>query len=114
MKPPLFGRPVQMPGYHPSLQPLPGEKFVRGSATSKKAWLAIEPSRASLRGRVLNLLREYRNGLTDHEMQAALAMNPSTQRPRRVELVEGEFVVDSGHYRPSPSGCMATVWKAVR
>jgi hypothetical protein len=38
-------------------------------------------------------------------------MNPSTQRPRRVELVEGGWVEDSGERRPTRSGMDAVVWR---
>lgn len=89
------------------------EKYVRGSRTSRAAWLENEPDADTQRWRVLDLLRRYKKGLTDHEMQALLDMNPSTQRPRRIELVEGKFVADSGFIRPTPSGRMAVVWRVV-
>ena len=43
-------------------------------------------------------------GMTDEQIQAATGMNPSTQRPRRVELVERGLIVDSGRKRPTASG----------
>jgi len=87
------------------------DKYVRGSPTSRDAWLQNEPAANSQRRFVLDLLRQYpRGGLTDHEMQNLLRMNPSTQRPRRIELVEGGFVIDSGHTRLTPSGRRAVVW----
>jgi hypothetical protein len=50
------------------------------------------------------------DGLTDEEMQAKTGMNPSTQRPRRCELVEMGKVRDSGSTRRTKSGRKAVVW----
>jgi hypothetical protein len=62
---------------------------------------------------VLDLLRDVLpHGLTDEQMQTYLGMNPSTQRPRRIELVRSGLVVDSGFKRPTRSGRDATVWRA--
>jgi len=49
-------------------------------------------------------------GRTDEQIQIELGMNPSTQRPRRVELVEKGLVADSGQRRKTTSGRMAIVW----
>ncbi len=87
-----------------------GRKFVSDSGTSEAAADAIEPKAGTLRAEVLAAIRAANDGLTDHEMQSALAMNPSTQRPRRVELVEHGLVVDSGRTRCTPSGRQAVVW----
>jgi hypothetical protein len=65
-----------------------------------------------MRGRVLELLREC-GPLTDEEMQVRLEMNPSTQRPRRIELVGMGLVVDSGTTRKTRSGRSAVAWKMV-
>ena len=97
-QPDLFGKPLP---------------YVRGSETSKEAAIAAEPNAGTQRRRVLDELRCFRDeGLTDHDMQDILAMNPSTQRPRRVELVKQGFVVDSGKTRLTPSGKRAVVWVA--
>lgn len=97
----------------PDLFPLP---YVRHSETSKAAAIAAEPNAGTQRARVLDCLREYTAsvyvGLTDNEMQFILHMNPSTQRPRRVELVRAGLVVDSGKTRLTPSGKRAVVWVA--
>jgi hypothetical protein len=45
-------------------------------------------------------------------MQERLVMDPSSQRPRRVELVTGGQVVDSGRKRKTVSGRQAVVWTA--
>jgi hypothetical protein len=66
----------------------------------------------SARARVFEAICAAPNGLTDEEIQARLGMNPSTQRPRRVELVEDERIRDSGQRRPTASGSLAIVWVA--
>jgi hypothetical protein len=43
-------------------------------------------------------------------MQLALGMNPSTQRPRRIELERRGLVVKDGT-RKTSSGRMAVVWR---
>ena len=81
------------------------------SDTSREAAEAIEPDAATLRGQVLSYIRGQGNlGATDEEVQVALHMNPSTQRPRRIELWRGGFVRDSGQRRLTRSSRWATVW----
>jgi transcription initiation factor IIE alpha subunit len=63
--------------------------------------------------RVLELLQATPEGLTDEEMQTRLEMNPSTQRPRRIELARRGMVVEAGTRRTS-SGRMAVVWRVIR
>lgn len=83
------------------------------SQTSTAAGAAIKPDRNRLRNRVLAFLRGCGSyGATDEEVQERLAMNPSTQRPRRVELVEAGLVVDSGQTRLTKAGRKATIWTA--
>jgi len=88
--------------------------FVGQSATSEAAANSQAPRAATKRQIVFDKLREYckfTNGMTDDEMQMALGMNPSTQRPRRVELVEMRLVVDSGLKRKTRGGEDAVVWR---
>ena len=87
-------------------------KYVRGSETSLEAAVRAEPAAGTQRRRVLDELRAHPGGLTDDEMQTLLAMNPSTQRPRRIELVEAKLVKDSGAIRLTQSGRRAVVWVA--
>lgn len=54
------------------------------------------------------------DGLTDGEIQIRLDLDPSSERPRRVELVRDGLVVDSGRTRLTQSGRRATVWVAVK
>jgi transcription initiation factor IIE alpha subunit len=84
----------------------------RGSVTSAQAADSLGPATLNeMQRRVLELLRENPHGMTDEEMQLALGMNPSTQRPRRIELVRRGLVVECGTRRTA-SGRMASVWKA--
>lgn len=83
------------------------------SPTSRGAARQIRPDASRLRGRVLGFLLERGDtGATDEEIQLALAMNPSTERPRRIELVEAGACCDSGRTRPTSSGRKAVVWLA--
>lgn len=87
-----------------------GPLFAHHSATSKAAADAIKPNAETLRAKVRELLEFYTAGLTDEQMQTMLKMNPSTQRPRRVELVRSGVVKDSGRTAPTKSGRQATIW----
>ena len=83
------------------------------SETSLAAAEAIRPSAASLRMKVLGfIVARGGDGATDPEIQAALRMEGSTQRPRRVELVDAGLVRDSGRKRTTASLRRATVWVA--
>lgn len=87
----------------------PTPKYQAHSQTSKDAAREIERSAATFRGMVYRALCES-DGLTDDEMQQILNMNPSTQRPRRIELVEKGLVKHSGETRKTRSGRKAAVW----
>ena len=71
----------------------------------------------SLSGKTLNALqrRVYEfiawRPSTDEEIATELEMNPSTVRPRRIELARRGLIVEDGT-RKTASGRMATVWKA--
>ena len=84
---------------------------VHGSITSAAA-------ADSLSGKALNALQRrvlefiaWRPS-TDEEIATELSMNPSTVRPRRIELVRRGLVVQDGTRRTA-SGRMATVWRKV-
>jgi hypothetical protein len=78
------------------------------------AAISIQSRRETLREQVYNHIYNHgTHGATDEEVQDQLNMNPSTQRPRRVELVRAGFVVDSGFTRRTTSNRQATVWVAV-
>jgi predicted ArsR family transcriptional regulator len=86
-------------------------KYQKHSDTSISAAVQIESSAATLRGDILRAIRGS-DGMTDEELQDFLEMNPSTQRPRRIELVEKGLVRDSSRKRKTRSGRTAVVWVA--
>jgi len=59
---------------------------------------------------VLRALSHY-GPMTDEMIQNVLDMNPSTERPRRGELVDDGFVRDSGRTGRTHSGCRAVLWE---
>jgi hypothetical protein len=62
--------------------------------------------------RVFDYIRDQgEHGATDEECQRGIAMNPSSQRPRRVELAEAGLIVVAGK-RMTSSNKRATVWRA--
>ena len=86
----------------------------RGSITSAQAADSLGPATLNaMQRRVLELLQATPEGLTDEEMQRRLGMNPSTQRPRRIELARRGMVVEAGT-RKTASGRNASVWRAAR
>jgi hypothetical protein len=96
----------------PSLfDPEPDPPAQAHSQPSREAARRIAPVSGELRLRVLAYLRECgETGATDEEIQTALQMGASTERPRRIELVEAGAVVDSGTTRLTKSGRKATIW----
>ena len=88
-------------------------KFQRpGDAAVTQRLAAVEAFTLTgkARRRVLHVIARSTSGLTDEQIQMALEMNPSTQRPRRVELVEGGWIEDSGEKRRTRSGRRAVIW----
>ena len=82
---------------------------VHHSQTSMDAATSIKPKAQSLRDQVYALLK--RETLTDEGISTRLNLNPSTARPRRLELVEAGLVVQVGVGTTS-SGRKAALWKA--
>jgi hypothetical protein len=89
-------------------------KFQRpGDAAETQQSAAVEayPQSGTQRRKVLDFIAGRGNyGATDEEVQDFLVMNPSTQRPRRVELVEGGWIEDSERRRLTRSRRSAVVW----
>lgn len=73
--------------------PPPTIKYVRGSDTSQAAAESIEPSAASMRGRILNLIRHSENGQTCDECEVLTGMRHQTVSARIRELFESGHVV---------------------
>ena len=81
--------------------------------TSRAAARSIQRLAPTLRHQVFEFLRGRPQGATDEEIQLALNLNPSTERPRRIELQRTGMVRDSGRKRRTTSGRLATVWEIV-
>lgn len=89
--------------------------FQSRSYTSLLAAKSIEPKAGTLRAAVLKYIRVLgEHGATDDECQADLGMEGSTQRPRRIELLQQGLIHDSGKERLTRSGKKAVVWTATR
>ena len=87
--------------------------FQHHSETSRLAAESVCSIAKTLRERVFReIAARGPTGATDDEVQVTLAMNPSTQRPRRIELVAARRVQDSGVKRKTRSGRLAVVWRA--
>lgn len=90
-------------------------KVRRGAReTSASAAVLAEPRTGTNRRAVLDAVaavsRDPRTvGLTDVEIQRATGINPNSARPRRVELVDGGWLADSGRTREH-FGREHTVW----
>lgn len=88
----------------------PAQRFSR---TSRAAARSIEPALGRLQALVLAEIKlTGAHGATDDELQRAMRINPSTERPRRIELVRKKLVFDSGRERKTASGRNAVVWVA--
>lgn len=106
--PALFAQPTE-----------PSAPYVAHSATSRAAAESVTRSTAQTdRERILAfLLRAGVTGATDEEGFDTLQMNPSTYRPRRIELAQAGRIVPlvvegKGIARPTHSGRFAVVWVA--
>jgi hypothetical protein len=95
---PLFAAPARAPA-------------VQSSVTSMASADAIGASLNALQRSVVSFLRTRGDhGATDEEIAVGLQMNPSTARPRRIELVRRGLVVEAGT-RKAMSGRYATAWR---
>lgn len=91
----------------------PAPPYVKNSDTSKAAAKAMLGKTGSVRRRIylrIKLAGAY--GCTDEQIQVAEGIDPSTERPRRVELVQAGLIRDSGRRRDLKSGRTAVVWIA--
>jgi DNA-binding NarL/FixJ family response regulator len=84
---------------------------VQSSMTSMQAADSLGPAALNeLQRRVYQLLQLHPAGLTDEEIACRLCMNPSTARPRRIELFRLGLVVRGG-IRKTKSGRNADAWR---
>lgn len=89
--------------------------FQPHSETSWEASIAIGAHLGPQQKRILEFLHRCGAfGATDGEMQDILKMNPSTQRPRRIELCQRGLVEDSGGTRYTGARRRATVWRITK
>jgi hypothetical protein len=78
-------------------------------ATSREAArLVVQPG--THRHRILLQLQGCPDGKTDLELQQGLELDPSTERPRRGELVDAGMVMESGRTRQH-QGRKWTIWR---
>lgn len=85
--------------------------FQAHSDTSREAAIEQYPRAGTLRRRVLDHLQQVgAEGATDDEIQVALEMNPSTQRPRRVELERAGLIERLDATRKTRAGRQAHVY----
>ena len=81
------------------------------STASERAAQEIAGTVDTLRRRVMSFI-QLNGPSSDDEIQQALSINPSTQRPRRIELVKLGLVRDSGLQGKTRSGRACTLWVA--
>ena len=82
---------------------------VATSPTSIDADRSMTAVKGTLRLAVLLWLQEH-GPATDEAVQLGMGINPSTQRPRRIELVRLGKVVDTGRTAKTTSGRTAVLW----
>lgn len=89
----------------------PGAPFIAGSPTSHAAAEEIKPTAQNLRERVFACIADHPYGLNDEEIAELLRMNPSTERPRRIELQRSGRIRQDGT-RMTKSGRQGVAWVA--
>ena len=93
--------------------PTPEPPAQKKSPTSLQAAAEIASATPNLRTRVLHYIRSRGIlGATDQEIQEALEMDPSTERPRRGELAKAQLIRQADWTRTTRAGRQATVWIA--
>jgi hypothetical protein len=102
-----------MSDYHPdTLATMPlFAPSVRGSVTSAQAADSLGTTTLNaLQRKVLEFVRARPEGATDEEIAAGLGLNPSTARPRRIELARRGLIVEAG-FRKTASKRNAVAWR---
>ena len=88
-------------------QPAP---FVAGSATSHGAAVQIAPDAPNLREQVFAAIA-HSGPLTDESGASLLKMNPSTYRPRRIELARMGRIEPDASPQLTAAGRKAVAWR---
>ena len=83
--------------------------FVAGSTTSEQAATEIKGAVANYREQVYQCIAEH-GPCTDEEIADRTGINPSTARPRRVDLMRQGRVRASENTRATRSGRQAQAW----
>lgn len=83
--------------------------YQKHSDTSKNAAESMKNSAQSCRARVFEFIKN-RGPCSDEQIQQGLKMNPSTQRPRRIELVVMKLIEPYG-FTKTKSNRDATLWR---
>jgi transcription initiation factor IIE alpha subunit len=90
---------------------MPTLPAIKHSPESQQAALQAAPSAGTKRAAVLRFIESRgKHGATDDEIQCGLGMNPSTQRPRRIELYEGHHIAKLKSTRLTRGNRQAVVW----
>ena len=85
---------------------------IETAAQSASADVMVQPRKLSLKHQVLDFIcNQGQFGATDEEISACLEMNPSTARPRRIELQREGKIYAAPFTRATKSGSQATVWR---
>lgn len=102
---------------HYGIDACPGPLFaqrapaVTGSITSAQAADSLDARTLNaLQRRVLEFITAQPDGATDEEIASGLGLNPSTARPRRIELARRGLIVEAGT-RKTASKRNATAWR---
>jgi predicted ArsR family transcriptional regulator len=85
--------------------------YQRHSPTSAEAAVRAEPAAPSTRARILDLIRQ-RGPLSDEAVADILHLNPSTARPRRIELQRDGLIQESSRQGRTRAGRTCTLWEA--
>lgn len=89
--------------------------YQKHSDTSRSAAEAIADVAHTYKAKVLEAIQKAGvHGMTDEECARKLLLDPKTQRPLRVRLVEEKLVVDSGQRRKTLGGRNAIVWMSAQ
>jgi hypothetical protein len=84
---------------------------VNGSITSAAAADSLDAKTLNaLQLKVLAYIKASPEGVTDEEIADGLGLNPSTARPRRIELARRGLIVEAGT-RKTASRRTAVAWK---
>jgi hypothetical protein len=90
---------------------MPTLPSIAHSPESRQAAAQAAPTAGTKRAAVLRFIASRGHlGATDDEVQLGLGMNPSTERPRRIELYEGRHIAKLRATRTTRTGRKAVVW----